>query len=372
MHPSVPGRIGCTDPDGDEEASVTEWSVPWLSGPRLTLRPPEAGDAEALRRARDDAGIPRCAPAGDDRPAGGVVVVAVTRRDGGRPVGVAELVPAGGRPARTARLALWIAPEARRRGAGTEAATQLCSWAFRQGVGRVELLAAAADEPGQRLALAAGFRREGQLRSALEDGRARTDAVVFGRLATDPASRVPRALPDVGELTDGVVTLRPVRPGDEDALLDERVDREARRWATSTRLWTASDVRAFVAAAPALWLAGTEARFAIVEAAGGTCTGSLGLRLTVPAFGVAELGYGLRSAWRGRGLATRAVELVTEWAFTRAGIARVEIGAAAGNVASQRVAERAGFQREGVARLRLPTSDGGRTDEVRFGLLPPH
>jgi RimJ/RimL family protein N-acetyltransferase len=41
------------------------------------------------------------------------------------------------------------------------------------------------------------------------------------------------------------------------------------------------------------------------------------------------------------------------------------------NTASQRVATRAGFELEGIARMRLPTSDGGRTDEARFGLLPP-
>jgi RimJ/RimL family protein N-acetyltransferase len=273
-------------------------------------------------------------------------------------------------PGRAARLELWIAREARRQGLGAEVAAGLSSWAFRTGVGRVELLAGVTNEAGQRLALAAGFRREGQLRAAVEDGRARVDAVVFGRLATDPAGRAPRALPDA-ELTDGVVTLRPVRPEDEDALLDERLDRQAQRWATSTRLWTASDVRAFVAAAPAFWLAGTEARFAIVDAAGGVCAGSIGLRVSVPAFRVAELGYGLRPGFRGRGLTTRAVRLVADWAFSEAGIARLEIGTAVGNVASQRVAERAGFRREGVARLRLPSSDGRRVDEVRFGLVPP-
>jgi hypothetical protein len=54
------------------------------------------------------------------------------------------------------------------------------------------------------------------------------------------------SLPDVGELSDGVVTLRRVRSGDEDALLDERLDPESRRWATSMRLWTPSDVKIFV------------------------------------------------------------------------------------------------------------------------------
>lgn len=350
-----------------------EWTAPRLDTPRLALRPAGPADGAALRFARDEAGTPRRIDAlgigsGDGS---GVVACAVTRRDGGELVGLAQLCLACFRPAPTARLELWIAPWARRQGYGAEVAGSLCSWVFRQGVGRVELLAAPSDEPGQRLALAAGLRREGQLRSVLEDGRARGDAIVFGRLDTDPASPPPRALPEAGELTDGVVALRPVRAGDEDALLDERSDREARRWATSTRLWTAPDVRTYVAGAAALWLAGTEARFAVVDPEHGACAGSIGLRVTAPAFRVAELGYGLRPGWRGRGLTTRAVRLVADWAFTRAGIARLEIGAAVGNVASQRVAERAGFQREGVARRRLPTADGGRTDEVRFGLVAP-
>jgi RimJ/RimL family protein N-acetyltransferase len=236
---------------------------------------------------------------------------------------------------------------------------------------RVELLADPANEPAQRLALAAGFRREGQLRAALPAGRTRTDAIVYGRLATDSALPVRRGLPDAGELSDGVVTLRRVRRGDEDALLEERLDPESRRWSTSTRLWTAPDVRVFVAGAAAAWLAGTEARFAIVETATGDCAGSLGLRMTVPAFRIAEIGYGLRAGWRGRGLATRSVRLVSDWAFTRVGIARLELGAAVANTASRRVAVRAGFRLEGVARMRLPTSDGGRADEARFGLMPP-
>lgn len=349
-----------------------DWSSARLETPRLLLRPLRAGDAGALRRARDDAEIRRWAPSLGDEPArsrSGLLCV-VTEQDTGDLVGAAELDPDGSRSVTTARLELWIARWARRRGLGTEVAGGLCSWAFRQGNGRVELLVGTTNEPGQRLALAAGFRREGQLRSALAEGRVRADAVVFSRLPTDPAAAAPRALPDAGELSDGVVTVRRLRAGDEDALLDERADGETRRWATSSRLWTAPDVRTFVAGTPAFWLAGVEARFAILDTASGACAGTIGLRISVPAFGIAELGYGLRPAWRGRGLTTRAVRLVADWAFTQAGVARLEIGAAVGNVASQRVAERAGFVREGIARQRLPTAAGGRVDEVRFGLTP--
>jgi RimJ/RimL family protein N-acetyltransferase len=296
---------------------------------------------------------------------------AVTERSTGRLLGAADLCLDPCRSAATARLELWIAGWARRRGHGGEVVGALSAWAFRHGIVRVELLAGTANEPAQRMALAAGFRREGQLRAALPAGRTRADAIVFARLATDPALPARRGLPDVRELSDGVVTVRPVRARDEEALLDERLDPESRRWATATRLWTAPDIRVFIAGAASAWLAGTEARFAIVDTATSECAGSIGLRMTVPAFRIAEIGYGLRADWRGFGLATRSVRLVSGWAFSRAGIARLELGAAVANTASQRVATRAGFQFEGIARMRLPTSDGGRTDEARFSLLPP-
>ena len=347
-----------------------EWSTARLETARLLLRPLHQRDLNELRRLDEDGRLAHWATATDER-ASSWMRTAVTERSTGRLLGAADLCVDPWRPAGTARLELWIAGWARRRGYGGEVVGALSSWAFRHGVVRVELLADPADEPAQRLALGSGFRREGQLRSVLPAGPTRTDAVAFARLATDSALPVRRGLPDAGELSDGVVTLRRVRPGDEDALLDERLDLESRRWATSTRLWTAPDIRVFVAGAAAAWLAGTEARFAIVETATGACVGSLGLRMTVPAFRIAEIGYGLRAGWRGRGLATRSVRLVADWAFTQAGIARLELGAAVANTASRRVAVRAGFQLEGVARLRLPGSDGGRTDEARYGLLPP-
>ena len=347
-----------------------EWSTERLETARLLLRPLRRRDLDALRSLDEDERLDHWVAATDDR-ASGWMRTAVTERSTGRLLGAAELCGDPCRSAGTARLELWIAGWARRRGYGGEVVRALSSWAFRHGVVRVELLADPADEPAQRLALTSGFRREGQLRSALPAGRTRVDAIAFARLATDSALPVRRGLPDAGELSDGVVTVRRVKHGDEEALLDERLDPESRRWATSTRLWTAPDIRVFVAGAAAAWLAGTEARLAIVETETGACAGSLGLRMSVPAFRIAEIGYGLRAGWRGRGLATRSVRLVAEWAFTRAGIARLELGAAVTNTASRRVAVRAGFQLEGVARLRLPTSDGGRTDEARFGLLPP-
>jgi RimJ/RimL family protein N-acetyltransferase len=84
--------------------------------------------------------------------------------------------------------------------------------------------------------------------------------------------------------------------------------------------------------------------------------------------GIVELGYWLFPRARGRGVATRVARLLSEHAFSL-GVQRVEAYVNVGNDASDRVLERAGFTREGVARS-LPKPDGTRVDKTLYSLLP--
>ena len=63
----------------------------------------------------------------------------------------------------------------------------------------------------------------------------------------------------------------------------------------------------------------------------------------------AELGYVVASAARGRGVATEALRQLTEWALAE-GMLRIELLISVENPASQKVAERCGYVREGVLR----------------------
>jgi RimJ/RimL family protein N-acetyltransferase len=63
-----------------------------------------------------------------------------------------------------------------------------------------------------------------------------------------------------------------------------------------------------------------------------------------------ELGYLVAPAARGRGIAGRAVTLLTRWAFDELGLERLELRIDPENVRSARVAERAGYRLEGVLR----------------------
>jgi len=83
-------------------------------------------------------------------------------------------------------------------------------------------------------------------------------------------------------------------------------------------------------------------------------------RGTGPLDRLGELGYWVRTDRCGRGYATEASSSVVEFGFEEAGLHRLELRAGVDNRASQRVAEKLGFQQEG--RLR----QGGRGAEVPY------
>jgi RimJ/RimL family protein N-acetyltransferase len=83
---------------------------------------------------------------------------------------------------------------------------------------------------------------------------------------------------------------------------------------------------------------------------------------------IVEIGYFVLPHARRRGIATTVARLLAEHAFSL-GIERVAAYVNVGNVASERVVERAGFTREGVVRS-MPKPDGRRIDKTLFSLLP--
>ena len=120
---------------------------------------------------------------------------------------------------------------------------------------------------------------------------------------------------------------------------------------------------------PRRWASSTATEFVIADEAHGEPLGLVSLRIAEGDPGLAAVGYWLRREARGRGAATVAVQLISRWAFDELGVQRLELTTAPENVASQRVAERAGFTREGVLRG-LQATKNERRDSVMFSLLP--
>jgi len=72
----------------------------------------------------------------------------------------------------------------------------------------------------------------------------------------------------------------------------------------------------------------------------------------------AEIGYGVRPHARGRGFATEALVAVSRWALTAGGLQRAWLRVNTDNLASVRVAQKAGFTREGTLRRATLEEDG--------------
>lgn len=115
-------------------------------------------------------------------------------------------------------------------------------------------------------------------------------------------------------------------------------------------------------------LDGTSEAFAVVEPDGEVVGLAMAPRIDRDARTV-ELGYLVAARARGRGVATQALQLITEWAFAELGALRLELLISVENDASKRVAARAGFVREGVLRS-AHFKQGLREDTEIWSRLP--
>jgi RimJ/RimL family protein N-acetyltransferase len=82
----------------------------------------------------------------------------------------------------------------------------------------------------------------------------------------------------------------------------------------------------------------------------------------------AEAGFWLLPEGRGRGAATRGLDLICAWGAEVLGLRRYDAFSDVDNPAAHAVLERAGFSREGLMRGRHARGDG-RVDAVAFGRL---
>src|SRR5436305_4460451 len=131
--------------------------------------------------------------------------------------------------------------------------------------------------------------------------------------------------------------------------------------------YSMEEARAWVEQKVAAFQAGTEYNFSIVSA-DGRFLGGCSVNWMDSVNRRANFGYWVRSSAAGRGVTTAAARLLADWTFRHTDLLRLEILAAQGNVASQRVAEKLGALREGVLRRRLLVH-GEAHDAVIFSFL---
>ena len=152
---------------------------------------------------------------------------------------------------------------------------------------------------------------------------------------------------------------------DVPALVAALADPEIARWIPAIpQPYTEEDAQQFIRGEVP---GGGGHQFAVTE--NGRLVGAIGLDVNE------NLRQGTTGYWcardaRGRGVTTRALRLVSRYAFDELRIERMQLYTDPDNHASQRVAEKVGYHREGVLRSHLPHRDGRRADSVLFSLLP--
>ncbi|WP_067815591.1 GNAT family N-acetyltransferase [Nocardia inohanensis] len=106
------------------------------------------------------------------------------------------------------------------------------------------------------------------------------------------------------------------------------------------------------------WKRGLDANWAVADSGTGRVLGRASLQHMVLSQGMAAVAYWVVPQARGRGVAPRAVEALTGWAFEGAGFHRLELRHSVHNSPSCRVAVKAGFGLEGVNRSAGLHADG--------------
>lgn len=166
------------------------------------------------------------------------------------------------------------------------------------------------------------------------------------------------------ELRDGDLVLRPWTEDDVDAMVAGCNDPDVAHWIpTIPHPYTEADARAFIRGEvrPEHQALAIELDRRVV--------GGIGIGLNAHDYR-GTVGYWMAASSRGRGTCTRAVRLLARHALDVLELQRVDLFTDPDNVASQRVAEKVGFRREGVLRSHLRHPDGRIRDSVMFSLLP--
>jgi RimJ/RimL family protein N-acetyltransferase len=169
-------------------------------------------------------------------------------------------------------------------------------------------------------------------------------------------------------LADDLITLEPLVQAHMPALLELVLDEEIMRF---TRVPDDADqafVSGWIGRYESGWADGSRAGFAVFDHERALVAFAAFVELD-RAGREGEIGYAVGAQARGRGVATRSLQLLTRWGFDELGLARIELLIDVENAGSARVAERVGYTLEGVLRSKHFKA-GRRTDLAVWSRLP--
>ena len=165
-------------------------------------------------------------------------------------------------------------------------------------------------------------------------------------------------------LTHNAITLRTLRDDDAPQIVISCEDPETQKWLPLPAPYTLDHAKSFINEhSVEAQLSGTGLVFAIEQ--NNIFVGCIDIKRAEWLNGDCEIGYWTVPEHRGRGFMPQALDLLSRWVLLEQGFIRVEVRTAIENLSSQRVAEKAGFVREGIAR-QAGRVHNGRVDLIIF------
>ena len=170
------------------------------------------------------------------------------------------------------------------------------------------------------------------------------------------------------EINAGTYYLRQLRADDriDDrlSLVDSFADSELRRFVTRWRIDDVADATAYVARRAEEWAQDERCSWAVAEPTSGDLLGEVDLIRLDADWHRAEAGCWVAPAWRGKGVASIALGAALRFGEAALDLRQVDYVHAPDNIASERVAGKCGFVRDGIRdglvvhHLRFPAAQG--------------
>ncbi len=162
-------------------------------------------------------------------------------------------------------------------------------------------------------------------------------------------------------LADDIIRLEPLSQAHAADFTELIKDSDVKRFTLVPSGADGAFVRDWLGRYETAWLDGSRAGFCIRDTSDGAFLGFAAIvHLDLDAR-EGEIGYMIVPVERGRGISVRAVDLLTRWGFDELALERLELRIDVTNAASERVAERAGYHRDGVLR-NVHFKEGLRSD----------
>ena len=265
-----------------------------------------------------------------------------------------------------AEVGFGLHPEARGRSIMRAALELVCGYGFDDlGLQVIRWRAVVGNWPSRRVATRVGFVFDGAIRRLLVHRGQLLDGWIATLTRDDP--RRPQPWLDPVEIPGRGVKLRAFQNSDVDRIVEACSDSRTSYWLISMpRPYRPENAFAYLDATAELAARGASLTWCIADPADDRCLGSISLDGLGGYSTRGEIGYWAHPDARGRGIVTEAVRLVTEYAKDSGLATSLLIRCASSNMASRRVAERAGYREIGIQPASEPVGDGEVADLVLY------